>query len=197
MDIRGGAPGTLETALLSPFSSVGELHAVLLTGGSAPGLGAAAGRVRLSAGGGLRLPDPVRPHTLGHGGGHLRSGLGERASCPRPEDAYQAAGPRRARGRRGLGRSGHRSDGGQDPRGAGHDEGRAWPSSARGGRAEAVTVSALTVVNAFGDVLDERRVGPRRGTAGRGVRRQQGSCCCRMAGRPTVSRRGEHHLRWS
>jgi L-aminopeptidase/D-esterase-like protein len=43
VDIRGGAPGTLETALLSPYVAVGELHAVLLTGGSAPGLGAAAG----------------------------------------------------------------------------------------------------------------------------------------------------------
>ena len=43
VDIRGGAPGTLETALLSPYASVTELHAILLTGGSAPGLGAAAG----------------------------------------------------------------------------------------------------------------------------------------------------------
>ncbi len=43
VDIRGGAPGTLETALLSPYASVSELHAVLLTGGSAPGLAAAAG----------------------------------------------------------------------------------------------------------------------------------------------------------
>ncbi len=43
VDIRGGAPGTLETALLSPYASVSELHAVFLTGGSAPGLGAAAG----------------------------------------------------------------------------------------------------------------------------------------------------------
>ncbi len=43
VDIRGGAPGTLDTALLSPLSSVNELHGLLLTGGSAPGLGAAAG----------------------------------------------------------------------------------------------------------------------------------------------------------
>ena len=42
VDIRGGAPGTLETALLSPYASVAEVHGILLTGGSAPGLGAAA-----------------------------------------------------------------------------------------------------------------------------------------------------------
>ena len=34
VDIRGGAPGTLETALLSPYSAVTELHGILLTGGT-------------------------------------------------------------------------------------------------------------------------------------------------------------------
>jgi L-aminopeptidase/D-esterase-like protein len=42
-DVRGGAPGTRETDLLRPGGLVERAHAVLLTGGSAYGLDAAAG----------------------------------------------------------------------------------------------------------------------------------------------------------
>jgi len=41
IDVRGGSPGTRETDILSPDSSVGRVHGVLLTGGSAFGLAAA------------------------------------------------------------------------------------------------------------------------------------------------------------
>lgn len=43
VDVRGGAPGTRETDLLDPVNLVQQVHAVLLTGGSAFGLDAAAG----------------------------------------------------------------------------------------------------------------------------------------------------------
>ena len=43
VDIRGDAPGTRETALLAPLKTVEQVHAVLLTGGSAFGLAAADG----------------------------------------------------------------------------------------------------------------------------------------------------------
>ncbi len=43
VDVRGGAPGTRETDLLDPVNLVQKAHAVLLTGGSAFGLDAAAG----------------------------------------------------------------------------------------------------------------------------------------------------------
>lgn len=43
VDQRGGAPGTRETDLLRPMHLVEKVHAVLLTGGSAFGLDAAAG----------------------------------------------------------------------------------------------------------------------------------------------------------
>ncbi len=46
VDVRGAAPGTRETDLLSPFNSVDTVHAVLLAGGSAFGLDAAAGVMR-------------------------------------------------------------------------------------------------------------------------------------------------------
>ncbi len=46
VDVRGSAPGTRETDLLSPVNTVKEVHAVLLSGGSAFGLDAATGVVR-------------------------------------------------------------------------------------------------------------------------------------------------------
>jgi L-aminopeptidase/D-esterase-like protein len=46
VDVRGAAPGTRETDLLSPLNSVEQVHAVLLAGGSAFGLDAAGGVMR-------------------------------------------------------------------------------------------------------------------------------------------------------
>ena len=46
VDQRGGAPGTRETDLLHPMHLVNQVNAVLLTGGSAFGLDAAAGVMR-------------------------------------------------------------------------------------------------------------------------------------------------------
>lgn len=43
VDVRGGAPGTRETDLLRPENYVEKIHAVMLAGGSAFGLDAAAG----------------------------------------------------------------------------------------------------------------------------------------------------------
>ena len=46
VDVRGAAPGTRETELLSPLNAVEKVHAVLLAGGSAFGLDAAGGVMR-------------------------------------------------------------------------------------------------------------------------------------------------------
>jgi L-aminopeptidase/D-esterase-like protein len=49
VDVRGGAPATRETDLLRPMSLVNEVHAVVLTGGSAFGLDSASGVMRYLA----------------------------------------------------------------------------------------------------------------------------------------------------
>ena len=49
VDVRGSAPGTRETDLLRPTSQVSEVHAVVLSGGSAFGLDSASGVVRFLA----------------------------------------------------------------------------------------------------------------------------------------------------
>jgi len=45
VDVRGGSPGTRETDLLRPVHRVDQVHAVVLSGGSAFGLDAASGVV--------------------------------------------------------------------------------------------------------------------------------------------------------
>ena len=46
VDVRGAAPGTRETELLSPLNAVEKVHALMLAGGSAFGLDAAGGVMR-------------------------------------------------------------------------------------------------------------------------------------------------------
>ncbi|MCE5282500.1 MAG: P1 family peptidase [Deltaproteobacteria bacterium] len=46
VDVRGASPGTRETDLLNPVNSVQQVHAVVLSGGSAFGLDAASGVMR-------------------------------------------------------------------------------------------------------------------------------------------------------
>ncbi|HLO93324.1 MAG TPA: P1 family peptidase, partial [Burkholderiaceae bacterium] len=46
VDVRGAAPGSRETELLRPENTVQQVHALLLSGGSAFGLDAATGVMR-------------------------------------------------------------------------------------------------------------------------------------------------------
>lgn len=77
VDIRGSAPGTRETALLAPTSSVQRVDAIVLTGGSALGLASASGVATALREAGIgyetsRAPIPIVPaaviYDLGVGG---------------------------------------------------------------------------------------------------------------------------------
>lgn len=61
VDVRGGAPATRETDLLRPEETVEEVHAVMLSGGSAFGLETASGAARELERRGIGLPvGPMR-----------------------------------------------------------------------------------------------------------------------------------------
>ncbi|PRQ10842.1 peptidase [Corynebacterium sp. 13CS0277] len=63
VDVRGGGPGTRETDLLEAHNTVAQVHAVLLSGGSAYGLAAADGVMQHLEGAGIGFPvlGPDRP----------------------------------------------------------------------------------------------------------------------------------------
>ena len=92
VDVRGGAPGSRETALLDPVNTVSVVHAVVLSGGSAYGLSTADGVMRYLAERdlGYRVGDKVVPIVVGAILYDL--GLeGEVEVRPGPECGYAAA----------------------------------------------------------------------------------------------------------
>jgi L-aminopeptidase/D-esterase-like protein len=95
--VLGGAPGTRETDVLAPGNLVERVHAVLLTGGSAYGLDAAAGVMRVLEGEGIgyQMPTAHVPivvgaviYDLGHGAAHVRpdAAAGAAAACAATAD---------------------------------------------------------------------------------------------------------------
>lgn len=112
VDVRGGAPGVRETDALAPDALVGQVHAIVLAGGSVFGLGAADGvAAELShAGIGLRLlahtrAIPIVPAAVLHDLG----GDGDKSWREPPyrrlgAESVRAAGRNFALGRVGAGR---------------------------------------------------------------------------------------------
>lgn len=153
VDVRGGAPGSRETALLDPTASNQQIHAVVLAGGSAFGLDAATGTMRYleERGKGVRFGGhtiPIVPSAilfdLPVGDGRIRptADCGYAAAKAASTDAV-------AEGNVGAGAGAT----------VGKLEGRERAMKAGIGSAEVrlrdgVIVAALVAVNAVGDIVD-------------------------------------------
>jgi L-aminopeptidase/D-esterase-like protein len=151
VDVRGAAPGTRETDLLRPGCTVDRVHALLLTGGSAFGLAAADGVMRWLAERDIGIAVgparvPIVPAAV-----IFDLGRGSATAYPGPEDGYAACedaarGEAAASGRFGAGTGAT----------VAKLFGASWPGGV--GTASVrlpggVTVGALAVVNAVGDVV--------------------------------------------
>jgi L-aminopeptidase/D-esterase-like protein len=156
VDVRGAAPGTRETDLLRPEATVERVNAILLTGGSAFGLDAAAGIMRFleERGLGYAVRSTVVP--IVPGAVIFDLGLGDHRA--RPDAAMGLAACRSA--------SAEPPAEGSVGAGTGATVGKArgMASAVKGGigtasvRLDGSTVGALVVVNAAGDVVDEAGV---------------------------------------
>jgi L-aminopeptidase/D-esterase-like protein len=161
--VRGRATGTRELDVLEPRHLVERIDAILFTGGSAYGLGAADGVMRWLRERGRGLPVgndtiPIVPSAVIFDLGNAGKPLG----WPSPEDAYRAcesANPDFAEGSVGVGRGATcgKAAGLEKmvPAGIGSWAVRAGRGGSRDGEDE-VVVGALVVVNAVGDVRDAR-----------------------------------------
>lgn len=150
-DVRGGGPGTRETDLLDPSTLVDRADAIVLSGGSSYGLGAADGVCAFlgARGRGFRLanaegvpPSPIVPaailYDLANGGDKK---WGETPPYSRlGREACAAAKTGVALGRAGAG-FGARA--GADPGGVGS---ASWQTD------DGLIIGALAVVNSFGSV---------------------------------------------
>jgi L-aminopeptidase/D-esterase-like protein len=152
MAVRGGAPGTREAAALGPTGRVTECHAVVLSGGSAFGLATADGVVAWceEQGIGFQTATARVPIVGAAIVFDLRS-----QDAPRPgRDAGRQACTAATEDDPPMGRVGA---------GAGCTVGKSagieWHAPGGQGwavtRAGGVTVGALMIVNAIGDVIDE------------------------------------------
>jgi L-aminopeptidase/D-esterase-like protein len=191
VDVRGAAPGTRETELLSPLNAVEAVHALLLAGGSAFGLDAAGGVMRWldergfgvavgPAQGHERIGKPIRVpivpaailFDLWVGDPSIRpDAAAGYAACEAASDAAVAQGNVGA--------------------GAGCSVGKLFgiARAMRGGLGSAsvvidgITVAALVAVNAIGDVVD-----PASGGVIAGARTSDGRA---LLGTMAALRRGE------
>lgn len=152
-DMRGSATGSRETALLQPEKPTSDINAILLTGGSAFGLGAADGVMRYLAERGIGHTTPIRPIPLVAAAVvyDLFFSLGRR--YPTPETGYAAC----------VAASATDIPQGNVGAGAGVTVGKwnGFPGPMKGGfgvasaREGEIVVFAAAVVNAIGDVLDD------------------------------------------
>ena len=152
VDVRGAAPGTRETDLLHPLATLEQVHAILLTGGSAFGLDAAGGVMRWLEEHGHGVPVgparvPIVPAAvlfdLWVGDARIRpDAAAGHAACVAASTDHPAQGSVGA--------------------GAGASVGKLFgiDRAMKGGigtaslKVGAITVGALVAVNAIGDVVD-------------------------------------------
>ena len=154
VDQRGGAPGTRETDLLRPVHLVQQVHAVLLAGGSAFGLDAAAGVMRYLEEHGVGFDTRVAKVPIVPGAILFDLDLGRADVRPDAAMGYRAceaaaSGPV-AQGcvGAGIGASVGRMFGA----GFATKSGIGTASIDLG---DGLVVGALIAVNAFGDIVDE------------------------------------------
>ena len=169
VDVRGSAPGTREIEALKPVRLVNQIHAVLLTGGSAFGLRATEGVQRyleekdigfVTAAGKV----PVVPSAVIYD-----LAVGDARRRPDAEMAYKAA-KEASRTERGVGRVGA-GYGATVGKILGYDRCMAGGVGSASVRlASGAVVGALVVVNALGDVVD-----PATGEIVAGARDEQGA----------------------
>jgi L-aminopeptidase/D-esterase-like protein len=153
VDVRGAAPGTRETELLSPLNTVDRVHAIVLSGGSAFGLDAASGTVRWLEERGIGFDAGVARVPIVPSAILFDLGMGDARVRPDAQCGYRAA----------AGASPDPVAEGSVGAGAGATVGkmRGREHAVKGGIGSAairmpngLVVAALVAVNAFGDVVD-------------------------------------------
>jgi L-aminopeptidase/D-esterase-like protein len=183
VDVRGGAPGTRETELLDPVNTVQQVHAIVLSGGSAFGLEAATGVVRYLEEKGIGFPVGVGKVPIVPAAVLIDLRLGDWTVRPDANAGYAAA---RAAS------SGPVAEGCVGA-GAGATVGKLFGM----GRAmkagigtaslrlpSGVVVAALVAVNAVGDVVDPETGRPLAGLRTEDGRVLRGTLSALLAGEP-------------
>ena len=192
VDVRGGAPATRETDLLDPAKMIQQIHAVVLSGGSAFGLDAATGVVRYLEEHDVGFDVGVTKVPIVPAASLFDLGVGDDPTVrPTAECGYRAAtaattGPVRE-GNVGAGAGatiGKLGGAGRAMKAGIGSAGLTLPSG--------LTVAALVAVNAVGDIID-----PSTGQVIAGARTADGQGLADVrtllrSGRPARGERGQN-----
>ncbi|HTR80753.1 MAG TPA: P1 family peptidase [Bacteroidota bacterium] len=151
-EVRGSAPGSRELALLAPEKQTQEIHAVLLTGGSAYGLGAANGVMKFLSEKKIGYHTPWALVPIVPSAVIFDLNVGDSNAFPIAANAYEAcvtAGKKFEEGNVGAGT------------GATVGKWNGLPTAMKGGVGSVslisgeIIVAALAVVNAVGDIVKQ------------------------------------------
>lgn len=171
VDVRGSAPGTIETDLLNPLNLVQQVHAVFLSGGSAFGLDVATGVRKYLYERKIGFETRAAKVPIVPGAILYDLGIGNRPDIwPTAECGYRAAAAATAgpveEGNIGAGAG---ATIGKTGGGGAMKGGLGTASIAVPAGADTLIVGAIVAVNAVGDVID-----PRTGNVVAGVRTPDG-----------------------
>ena len=193
VDVRGGAPASHETELLHPVNTVDRIHAVVLSGGSAFGLEAAAGVMRFLEEKGVGFP--VGPITVPIvcGASLFDLAVGDGRCRPDKAMGYEAC------------RAAYRETAAEGNFGAGTGAtvGK-WLGTERSMksglgiaavRAGDLIVAAVAAVNAVGDVVDAETGTPLAGLLSADGSRRESSGDALLAGAPPLTRQHDTGMR--
>ena len=157
VDQRGGAPGTRETDALHPLHLVQQVHAIVLTGGSAFGLDAASGVVKYLEERGVGFDVGVARVPIVPAAVLFDLGVGRADIRPGPEMGYQACLDAEQRGEGAPLPEGNIGAGMGATVGKIMGMSQAMKSgigSASMAISDQLIVAALVAVNAFGDIIN-------------------------------------------
>jgi L-aminopeptidase/D-esterase-like protein len=149
-EVRGSAPGSRELALLAPEKQMQEIHAILLTGGSAYGLGAASGVMKFLAEHNVGYQTPWALVPIVPSAVIFDLNVGDAKKFPTQENAYEACAHATAKVEQGNVGAGT---------GATVGKWHGLESAMTGGvgtfsvKIGEAIVGALAVVNAVGDIV--------------------------------------------
>jgi L-aminopeptidase/D-esterase-like protein len=153
-DVRGSSPGSRELVLLGSEKTMQEVHAVLLTGGSAFGLAAADGVMKFLEERGIGYETPWVKVPIVPAAVIFDLNIGDKSVRPGPDEGYKAC----------MNAKSGKVDEGNVGAGTGATVGK-WGGPEyrmKGGVGTAsipdgdLVVGAFAVVNCVGDVLDEK-----------------------------------------
>ncbi|MBE7027416.1 MAG: P1 family peptidase [Ruminococcaceae bacterium] len=154
LDIRGGGPASRESGLLNPLAAADRIHAVVLSGGSAFGLGSADGVMQYLKEKGIGFETGIVPVPLVCTSCIFDLGIGEKDDFPDKAMGYMAC----ENAQKGNYKDGNYGAG----QGASVGKLMGEPFAMKSGIGSYAVelgnlkVGAVVVVNALGDIVDER-----------------------------------------